>query len=266
MPRQASKQLAAAHTAYRDRTEAIRQRTHGIITQQWRGLPDYRDRSAETFAASASRVVQAGQRATATLTAAFNEQAAKQLTGTAVPSRLDLGRLAKLREGADPFDVYMRPARQVWWELSKGVRFDQAAESGLTRALTLAATDLQLAKTDAIAQTFEQDKRVLAYERVAGDAACELCAFASGQISKADEVMPIHDNCACTAIPIYDEARAADAQTINQIRGAAYDATDDRRAFANSMTTHDPSVLPPQVQSIREQNLKITATWNDRFR
>ncbi len=266
MPARPNRQLVQAHTAYRDQTQAVRQRTQGILEQRWRGLPDYRDKNVEAFATSAARVVRAGQRATATLTAAFQEQAARQLTGLAIPAKLDLGRLAKLREGADPFDVYMRPARQVWWELSKGVRFDQAAESGLTRALTLAATDLQLAKTDAIAQTFEQDKRVLAYERVAGDAACELCAFASGQISKADEVMPIHDNCACTAIPIYDEARAADAQTINQIRGAAYDATDDRRAFANSMTTADPSVLPPQVQSIREQNLKITATWNDRFR
>jgi len=262
MPRQASRQVAAAHTAYRDRTEAIRQRTHGIVTQQWRGLPDYRDRSAETFAASASRVVRAAQRATATLTAAFNEQAARQITGTAIANRLDLGRLDKLREGADPFDVYMRPARQVWWDLSKGARFDQAVESGLTRALTLAATDLQLAKTDAIAQTFQQDTRVLAYERVAGDSACELCAYASGQISKADEVMPIHDNCACTAIPIYDAARAADAQTVDQIRAAAYDATDTQRLFPNV----DPSTLPAHVQAQRERNQKVTATWNDRFR
>ena len=74
--------------------------------------------------------------------------------------------------------------------------------------------------------------------------------------------MPIHDNCACTAIPIYDAARAADAQTVDQIRAAAYDATDTQRLFPNV----DPSTLPAHVQAQRERNQKVTATWNDRFR
>lgn len=260
-----SRRLAAAHTKYRDTTQAIRQRTHGIIRASWMDMPDYRDGNVEKFATSTAHVVTAAQRATATLTAAFTEQAARELTGKARKTALDLGRLAALREGADPVEVYLRPGHQVWSELARGVAFTAAVDHGLTRALTLSATDLQLAKADASFQTFQQDDRVLAYQREPGENPCDLCAFAAGEVSKSDEVMPIHENCACDAVPVYDAATASQAKSVDEIATAA-DKPDARTRFADTMLTGSVSDLPPEVQAQREKNLAITEKWSQRFR
>jgi len=266
MPRLLSSKLVRAHTAYRDSTQAIRQRTQGVLRQSWLDLPDYRDGNVEAFATQAARVVRAGQRATATLTAAFTEQAARETTGITRRGVYDLSRLDALREGVDPVEEYLRPGHQLWYELSIGVAFAAAVEHGLTRAMTLSATDLQLAKTDASFQSFQQDDRVLAYERQAGDNPCDLCSLAEGQISKADEVMPIHDNCACDAIPIFDPDVAAAAKSIDEVQAVADAPADARVAFADSRLPSDGAPLPDHVSAQREKNLQITAKWSDRYR
>ena len=266
MQRRLSSNLVRAHTAYRDSTQSIRQRTQGVLRQSWLDLPDYRDGNVEAFAQQAARVVRAGQRATATLTAAFTEQAAREVTGVTRRGVYDLSRLDALRDGVDPVEEYLRPGHQVWYELSLGVAFAAAVEHGLNRAMTLSATDLQLAKTDASFQSFQQDDRVLAYERQAGDNPCDLCSLAEGQISKADEVMPIHDNCACDAVPVFDPDVAASAKSIDEVQALADTATDARVAFADARTPTDPAALPDHVAAQREKNLRITAKWNDRYR
>ena len=202
---QPSRQLARLHTQYRDATQAVRDRTKTQVAATWTSLPDYKDASVEHFANRSSRLVAAGAVATGTLTAAFIESVVRERTGTAQRATIDTARLTSLRKGIDPVEVYMRPGRQVWWELSKGVDYLAAVDRGLTRALTLTSTDLQLAKIDAGSQAMQAQPEITAYERVTGPAPCELCQEAAGTLYKSDELMELHDNCSCDLVPVIGE-------------------------------------------------------------
>ena len=205
-----SRQLARLHTQYRDTTLAIRQRTRNRVGATWMALPDYRDDSVEEFAQRSSRTVSAAAIATATLTAAFIEAAVRDRNGTAARTALDLTALGSPRN-VDPLDVYRRPGQQVWYDLSRGVPFTDAVNRGLTRALTLVGTDMQLAKIEAGSQAIVSQPRVEAYERIVGANPCELCTEAAGTLYKSDELMELHDNCSCDLIPVFGEAQFSDA-------------------------------------------------------
>lgn len=212
MPQQLRRnQLARLHTQYRDATQATRARTTTALTELWRGLPDYRDDSINHFADKGSRIAGAGAIATATLTAAFVEIATRTLSGDAQRPALDVARFADLRTGSTPLDTYARPGLQVWYELSRGVNITDAINRGLTRALTIASTDLQLAKLDAATQTLAAQPQITAYERVTGGNACTLCEEAAGTLYPSDEVMEFHDNCSCDVVPVFDGVQLGDA-------------------------------------------------------
>lgn len=204
MPRP-SNRLAYLHRQYRDATGSVRERTRRHVATTWTSLPDYKDNSVERFANRSSRLVAVGAITTGALTAAFIESVVRDRTGNARRATIDTARLASLRKNIDPVEVYMRPGRQVWWELSKGVDYLTAVDRGLTRALTLTSTDLQLAKIDAGSQAIQAQPEIVAYERVTGPTPCELCQEAAGTLYKSDELMELHDNCSCDLVPVIGE-------------------------------------------------------------
>jgi hypothetical protein len=44
--------------------------------------------------------------------------------------------------------------------------------------------------------------------------ACNLCSLAAGQVYSSDKLMPIHDGCACTVVPVWgdDDLPGPDSQ------------------------------------------------------
>jgi hypothetical protein len=225
MPRQAHprSQLARLHTQYRDATGATRARTTSALSQLWLSLPNYRDDSIAAFADKGSRISAAGAIATATLTAAFVEIATRTISGDAQRPALDVARFADLRTGTTPLETYARPGLQVWYELSRGATITDAINRGLNRALTIASTDLQLAKLDAATQTLAAQPQITAYERVTGGNACPFCEEAAGTLYASDEVMELHDNCSCDVVPVFDGIQLGDATDF----GASADTFDN---------------------------------------
>ena len=79
------------------------------------------------------------------------------------------------------------------------------------RATGMVRTDLQLAKTHAVAYVTENADHVRGYWRVPDGGACDLCLLAAEQTYSRGDLMPIHERCGCDVEPIFgsDAQRAA---------------------------------------------------------
>lgn len=104
--------------------------------------------------------------------------------------------------GVPPAELWLRPFITVWWRLAQGDDPATARQQGLDRALTIALTELQLAKTHTAAHVLPATRGVTGYRRITrGDGACALCTGALGPYPP-DELMPIHDRCSCDIDPV----------------------------------------------------------------
>lgn len=139
-------QRAELLAGYRARVQLVTQRVVGAASSVWTSLPDYRDPSIDGFVGKVVPVVMAGQNTIASLTDSFFGQlyVAAGLSGKALGSKR-----GTYPRNADPLEVYRRPAKTVYYELSIGTPLDVAAQRGLDRLVTIVSTDMQLAKTHA---------------------------------------------------------------------------------------------------------------------
>lgn len=167
--------------------EEVREATTSRALALYDGMPGYRDGNMNRFVERVVPIVQAGQIRTAQLTAAYY--------GTPM-----LGEIALTgTRGVQPFEVYWRAATTIYFALSRGVEVYDAITQGRNRALDLASTDLQLAKTAQIRGSmqrlgFKHYRRVLT-----GNENCALCVIASTQTYPSGNLMPIHPGCDCHA-------------------------------------------------------------------
>lgn len=195
-------QLAANRQAIRD----TRARLIAYATALWFGLGSWNVPDVDRFVAALLPVVLGAQRTTARLT----EQqiallVARFMLAPPKPVGLDLEALAgaPLRNGADPVEVYRRPARVVWQALAEGVPLDVAVERGAVRLEQLAATDVQLAKTHAARQVMAATPGTYGFRRVlTGESSCGLCALAATQRYHRGDLLPIHPACDCDVAPL----------------------------------------------------------------
>ncbi len=148
--------------------------------------------------------VLAGQRHAVSLTDAYVAMMAAGQSGKPVRP---LGLPSPYRrKDTTPQDVYARPAAQARYDISQGIDVEAAIEGGLTRALSLAMTDMQLAKTYAAQDAMSGYDGITGYERVPGGGkTCALCLVASTQRYHTGDLMPIHPGCACDVEPLFGE-------------------------------------------------------------
>jgi hypothetical protein len=73
----------------------------------------------------------------------------------------------------------------------------------------MAATDLQLAKTQTAQATFlATGNHIVGYRRVLeGPHSCGLCVVASTRLYHRSDLMPIHPNCDCSVFPVVSSDR-----------------------------------------------------------
>lgn len=211
---------AAVFAAYLTATAALRSRLLALVVAAYTAQGDYRDAAAEAFVAAVVPAVQAAQQTMAHLTSAYLAHLVSAAGGgTTAPVAIPAEAVSNLR-GVDPTEVYRRPYEQVWTALSQGKDLPTAVAAGEQRALSLASTDVQLAKTRASQIALSDDRRVVGYRRVlVGSHSCGMCVVASSVRYHKSNLMPIHPGCDCAVAPILgtiDPGRTINSAILNE--------------------------------------------------
>ena len=111
-----------------------------------------------------------------------------------------------LRNGPSPQEVYRRPFVEVYTALAGNQLLRTAVERGAARASSLAETDIQLASRQAGFKQRQGNNNIVGYRRVlTGSENCALCAIASTQRYRKNDLKPIHPGCDCGEEPIYGD-------------------------------------------------------------
>lgn len=203
-------------TAYSQTVAGLRARALQILLTLFTSLGSWRDEDADRWLEQAMPVLLGAQAAIGNLTEAYLTALLADMLGQApAPEALAEGAAgaaagtgaavtgAALRNGTPPEEAYRRPFVTVWTALSEGRPLGEARRLGEQRLRTMAATDLQLAKTHAGQRVLSSDDRVVGYRRtLTGSRNCALCIVASTQRYRRERLMPIHPNCDCGIAPI----------------------------------------------------------------
>jgi hypothetical protein len=198
--------VAAMTATYLAASAALRSRLLSFVLAAYASQGNYRDAAAEAFVGTVVPAAVAAQQAMGALTSAYLAHLiASTAGGSAAPKGLAPSEIsgAALR-GVTPSEVYRRPYVQVWTDLARGKPFSQAVEAGSRRAQSIAATDLQLAKTRSSQLVLQSDHRVTGYRRVlTGTHSCALCVLASTRRYTRGDLLPIHPGCGCSTAPLF---------------------------------------------------------------
>ncbi|MDP5182171.1 hypothetical protein QOZ88_05940 [Blastococcus sp. BMG 814] len=238
--------------AYQRQAAALRERVERVIRATWGGLPGFRDADVDRWIAQVLPLLQAAQGQMASLTDAYLARLAGQAA-----AGLDLSAVTgEALRGVDPAEVYRRPAVTVRTELSRGKPFEAAAAAGLRRALSIATTDLQLAKTHA-ARANQRARGVRFFRRVlTGAEDCALCVIASTQRYRVGSLSPIHPGCDCGVEDLdvgTDPGQVIDPALLEQaheaVTGAGYTADRSGRApdYRKLIVTREHGELGPVI-------------------
>lgn len=234
----------------------LRRRVLVFVATVWGGLEAYQDVDIERFVAAVVPVVTGAQRQMAALTDAYLAAVAVEVLGRpASPVGIPDTAIDRLR-GVEPVEVYRRAGLTVWTALAHGEPIDVAARRGLRRAQSLAATDLQLAKTHAARHVLTQTANVVGYRRtLTGSRSCGLCVVASTQRYRREDLLPIHPGCDCGVLPIYgdtDPGQVVDVDTLEDVHdaiAARFGASDasarDPIDYRDVLVVHDHGELGP---------------------
>jgi hypothetical protein len=109
----------------------------------------------------------------------------------------------------DAAEVYQRPFGALGGQLAQGAELEVALRSARGALSRLVRTDMQLAQTHAAQEWMVDEPRVVGYERVLGPGDnCPLCMAASTRRYYREDLMPIHERCACTVAPVFGDPGA----------------------------------------------------------
>jgi hypothetical protein len=129
-----------------------------------------------------------------------------------------------LRNGPTRDEVYRRPFVETWTALAAGELVRVAIEQGAGRASSIAETDIQLASRQAGLRQRQANGNIVGYRRVlTGSENCALCAIASTQRYRRNNLKPIHPGCDCGEEPLYgdfDPGQVLDPEGLDSIHQA----------------------------------------------
>lgn len=188
--------LAEAHIEAQRRLRDFAENAVGTI---WARLPGYDEEHVEPFVKSVVPIVLAAQRQSVSVTDAFLARALGR-SPLGVPREEASG--AAVRAGTPPEHVYRRPFVTVWTALQAGTEWEAAVASGLARARSTAATDVQLSMRQAAHLVGEQDDNIYGFARKANPGACKFCQTVDGAYVKSASAFPLHPHCGCGLEPL----------------------------------------------------------------
>jgi hypothetical protein len=273
----APEQQQAVLATYQQQATALRDQLADYVTALWVALGLYRAAQMRDFTAQVVPIVQAAMGHMQALTSAYLSTLEGLAGGSQTPAAVPSLGISDVRNGADPAEVYGRPFHLVWRQLDRLPReagsIDKAIRSGLDRAVQLAKTDVQLAKTHTSQAALKPARNITGYRRqLEGAYSCALCIVASTRRYHKSELLPMHPACDCAVLPIYgiqghgpvlDEALLAQLHaTINEQFGAdsttaeriwgALNGNGDPLLYRDVLVVHDHSELGP-VLGVRGQ-------------
>lgn len=188
-----------------------------IVATAWDSLPHYNRAQVDQFLSAVIPMAAAANQQSVLLTEGYLAQALGQ-----TPVGLDAQQIiAGIRNGATPQEVYTRPFVTVWSALGRGVPWAQAVQAGRERAMSAAATDVQLSFTHTLVAAGSDGgySGITGYERVPDATACDYCNAAAGQVYHTGNLMPLHNYCGCGVEPITDGSGRAPGGILSRFSG-----------------------------------------------
>lgn len=113
-----------------------------------------------------------------------------------------------LRAGVDSYEqVYWRVTTTARVALSEGSTRSQALSLATDRADAMIRTDAAMARREQASRVFSSEARVVGYRRVvhpelSRSGTCGACIAAADRRYHREELLPLHDRCKCTMLPI----------------------------------------------------------------
>ena len=180
---------------YNNAVRGVRSRVEAYAKFAWLSAGSWRDSDVDRLVALIVPKVRAGQVKTAQLTAAYLAALQSTRAGAVVAAVPVARELVTAARGVPSEVVYRRPAATMYSALAKGATLSVAVDQGVNRLMSIVGTDHQLAKreqsrTSARAGGFKYMIRTLT-----GRENCAMCAIASTQRYRVQDLQPIHPGC-----------------------------------------------------------------------
>lgn len=186
----------------------LEQQTVAQVVAAYRGMDWYDHDQIADVSARAGSVVRASAQTAATFSDAYLLRVLRDMLGPGARTSGTLRVDAPLRIGVPTWgSIYGRVADTVRFEVSKGKTLDDAVQIGLDRADAMVRTDLGLARRTQYQRSLESNPRVIGYRRVihpelSKTGTCGLCIAAADRTYRKSELLPLHDRCKCTVLPV----------------------------------------------------------------
>lgn len=259
---------------YNNAVFEVRSRVENYARVAWSSAGSWRESDVDRLVAQIVPKVQAGQIRTAQLTAVYLASLQSVRTGTQVAAVAVDRELVVAARGVAAETVYRRPAATMYASLSKGASLTTAVGHGLNRLQSLVATDQQLAKTAQARQSLGRGGFQYMSRTLTGRENCALCAIASSQRYRVQDLLPIHPGCDC-GVDVFssnvDPGQVLEPERLELIhtaiegefgntdRGARYlDGRNDRSDYLDLIVTQQHGELGP-VLTWRDQHFTSRA-------
>lgn len=233
-----------------DLQETVATSTSAQVQAGYQDLDWYDHAAITAVATAAGQAVRAAAQTAVGMSSAYLTRVLREMITTGSPTSRTLRLSGPLRAGVASWaSPYGRVADTVRFELSKGKTLDDAIKIGLYRADAMVRTDLALARRLQARATFEGTQRVYFYRRVvhpelSRTGTCALCIAAADRKYNIRDLMPLHQRCKCTVLPI----------TSGMDPGGAFDQ-DEKFAEAYGMA------LSNRAKDLKE--VRVRYEWNN---
>lgn len=225
---------------------ALAARNAALVGAMWDRLGGVDQASLDMFARQAAEIVGITQQQAATIAAAYVDTIVG-FAGTRPVNTIDIARaVANARNGTPLIDVYGRPTITARAQIADGKDLAHALRIARNRAVSSADTDVKLAARSA-ARDAMTSAGVTHYKRVPDATACVFCLTASTKRYSSDHLMPMHNACGCSVMPLV--GKAADSPIADRALLARLKASSDRPDYWNdpkaATAVHEHGELGP---------------------
>lgn len=191
--------------------------TSETVGQMWDSLGGLSDADLARFSAQAIPTVQSAQ------AFAIREEFAFLSLVEGVSIQPSIPEVAALvRPSVTPAQVYARPSITARVAIASGKNFAQAMAEARTRATVLAHTDVSLSYRQAAVSHAESPRsRIVGWRRLPDGNACRFCLLLGTKRYRVKELMPIHNRCNCSVMPIIgsrDPGNVIDSDLLKKLK------------------------------------------------
>lgn len=227
--------LAAARR-YQHAHLTIMERSAAALATIWNAAPPLDDTQLARWLAYATPIVAAARVQAAALGAAF-------VATTAGPPSTPVdapGLATGLRGGVALDEIYARPTITARARIAEGRSYLDAMDGAFARMDATVRADVQLAGRAGTHEAMRHTPGVVGYRRVTDGKACRLCVLASTQRYTLEHLMPIHNRCGCTVVPIIgarDPGQVIDHELLSAMKADPALGTDGHRMTIDEIRT-----------------------------